>query len=201
MHAGKSLLCGALLALLSSCGAPPPDANTLSSEIYALGEQSRWADTMPMAKALVLAYPEAAGAHYLLGKAYLHRAEPHLVQATGEFKTALAIQQRTGRQDAAPWAKTKGEFLLAVHRDLALVHFRWIHTAMSANLPADMIRAKLLAAKEQVDAGIRQDPNDSFLNEMRTTIEEYLAGPFKEPTTPQSPPQSPPPGQAPGSAA
>lgn len=166
-------------AVFPGCGAPPPDADALAGAIYAMGGQSKWAETMPMAKALALAYPGAAGAHYLLGKAYLHRAEPHLVQATGEFRTALAIQQRTGRQDAAPWAKTQGEFLLALHRDLALVHFRWIHTAMQSNLPAEAIRAKLLAAKEQVDAGLKQDPNDSFLNEMRVTIDEYLSGPYK----------------------
>lgn len=174
-----AVLVTAITMIFSACGKPGPDADAMAAEIYALGQQSKWAETMPMAKELALAYPGHAGAHYLLGKAYLHRAEPHLVQATGEFKTALSLQQRTGKHDAAPWAKTESEFLLAVHRDLALVHFRWIREAMGLNLPTEAIRAKLLAAKEQVDAGLAQDPNDSFLNEMRVTIDEYLAGPFK----------------------
>lgn len=170
----------AVVLLLAGCGAPPPDAAALGARIHAMGERDQWAEALPLAKELALAYPGHAGAHYLLGKAYLHRPEPFLGQALGELRTALRITKRTG-ETQAPWAAGDDNFLLGVYRGLALVHFRWIREAMGVNAPSGLIRARLLQAKTEVESGLQIDPTDSFLLEMRATIDEYLAGPFKDP--------------------
>jgi hypothetical protein len=171
-----ALAATALLGI--GCSPSRPDAATFSAEIYRLGESGKWGDAMTRAKQLALAYPEQAGAHYLLGKAYLHRPEPHLVQAEGELKTASALLARNGKLDAVAWG-TEPEFELALRRDLALVDFRWIREAMRFNLPATEIRNKLIEARAHVEAGLKIDPEDAFLGEMRGTIEKYLTGPFK----------------------
>ena len=168
----------------SGCGSPPPDPVQEAQRIYALGTAEKWPDTMAPAKQYALAYPEYTGAHYLLGKAYLHRAEPHLVQAEGELKTAQALLARTARLDGVPWTESKDQYALAIHRDLALVDFRWIREAMRFRLPVNEIRDKLLEAKAEVEAGLKLDPKDSFLGEMKTTVDEYLTGPFKATDTP-----------------
>lgn len=175
---------------LVGCTAEKPDGRALAGQVLAMGKAGNWAAAMPLAKQLALAYPEAPGAHYLLGKTYLHNASPHLVQAEGEFRTALAMFHRGGAM-MVPWADAEDNetFELVVRRDLALVSFRWIREAMRLNLPAAAIRDRLLDAKSQVDAALKLGPGDGFLNEMRTTIDEYLAGPFKDipPPVPVSP--------------
>lgn len=178
--------------LLAGCAAEKPDPAVVGGQVLAMGKAGNWAAAMPLAKRLALAYPEAPGAHYLLGKTYLHSASPHLVQAEGEFRTALAMLQRGGTL-VVPWADAEAEepLELVVRRDLALVSFRWIREAMRMNFPAAAIRERLIEAKSQVDAALKLSPGDGFLTEMRTTIDEYLAGPFKDIPPPEPPAVTP----------
>lgn len=193
MHKQLAITMAAAVAAIafSGCGSPPPDPAQEAARIYQLGTAEKWPETMAPAKAYALAYPEHTGAHYLLGKAYLHRAEPHLVQAEGELKTAQALLARTERLDGVPWTESKEQYALQIHRDLALVDFRWIREAMRFRLPVNQIRDKLLEAKAEVEAGLKLDPKDSFLGEMKTTVDEYLSGPFKAQEAPPAPPASP----------
>lgn len=185
----RTVALGATVAMLfmGGCGAPPPPANAMAADVLALGKENRWPEAMPLAKHLVLAWPDAPGGHYLLGKAYLHRPDPQLLHAEGEFKTALALHRRSGSLDAV-LEPNANAFLLALYRDLALVDFRWIREAMGFNLPPAVIRDKLLEARQHVEKGLAINPQDSFLLEMQTTVREYLDGPFKNVPT-LTPPQ------------
>lgn len=173
----------ATLGVASGCGGPVKAPSVRATEIYTMGEKGSWADTMLMAKAYAQANADDPVAHYLLGKAYLHRAEPHLAQAEGEFKTARALISREGDAAAVAWERPES-FTLALDRDLALVAFRWIREAMRFGVEPAQIRAKLLEAQHYVDAGLKADPKDSFLGEMKGTIETYLSGPYRQAPTP-----------------
>lgn len=176
------------LLLLGGCGAVPQAADTMANAVMDLGKANRWSDAMPLAKDLVIAYPGAPGAHYLLGKAYLHRPDPQLLQAEGEFKTALALHQRNGSL-VAVLEPDANAFALALFRDLALVDFRWIREAMGFNLPPAAIRDKLLEAQANVEKGLAINPEEPFLLEMQSTVRDYLDGPFK--SAPSSTPPTP----------
>jgi len=174
----RAMVFAAALVLLAGCGVTPPTAGELANTVMELGKANRWADAMPLAKQLVLAYPDAPGGHYLLGKAYLHRPDPQLLHAEGEFETALALFERTQSLDAVLESNADA-FALALYRDLALVDFRWIREAMGFNLPPTLIRDKLLEAKANVEKGLKINPQEAFLLEMQTTVHDYLEGPFK----------------------
>lgn len=182
--AGAGLYAAALV-LLAGCGPTIAPVGEMANAVMELGKQNRWADAMPLAKQLVLAYPDAPGGHYLLGKAYLHRPDPQLNQAEGEFKTALALFERSNSLDAV-LEPSADAFALALYRDLALVDFRWIREAMGFNLPAGLIRDKLIEARGHVEKGLKINPAEAFLLEMQTTVQEYLEGPFKN--LPAAPP-------------
>ena len=178
-HAPMAAALAAIVFLAPGCGAPKPVATEISARIYKMGEAGDWAGAMPLATQFALAWPRDPAAHYLLGKAYLHSAVPALAQADGEFLTAQSLLGRKDSLASVMWA-TSEEFRLAIHRDLALVDFRWIREAMRLNFPPQAIHARLIQARGHVEAGLKLSPSDASLKQMHATIDEYLAGPYQD---------------------
>jgi len=179
----SGLLALAAAALAQGCARPaPPEA--LAAAVWTQGQENRWGEAMPQAKACVLARPDDAGAHYLLAKCYLNRPDPHLNQAEGELRFALALFERTGSPGLVE-DLVEGSFEAALHRDLALTCLRWAREGIRLRLPPDAILAKLRESRDHVGRGLAIDPQNKFLNELKEELDGITSGEGKPPAVAQ----------------
>jgi len=167
---------GAAVALLAAfapgCRAQP-DASLLA-EAWALGDEHRWAEAVPLLKTWLLDHPESVAGHFLYGQAYLHVSAPRFAVAIGQFRLARALADaQDGLGDIAGFLDQR-TFRVTYHQKLALAHLRMAYEGMNMRFPDHLIRRQLELSLEEVEAGLALDPDQAFLLEMEETLREEL---------------------------
>lgn len=170
----------------TGCAPSPPDDSVLA-EAWALGAESRWPEAVPLLKAWLQANPESVAGHFLYGQAYLHVREPRFSVAIGEFRLAKSLVRRAGGLGDLEAFMTESEFEVAFHEKLALAHLRMAYEGIRMGFPDRLIRQQLELSLEETQAGLKLDPQRSFLLELEETLVEELAVPATPPGTPRRP--------------
>lgn len=176
-------LCPALLPVLlvlhPGC-APTSDRDADFEVAHARAKAGDWATAMTETKALLLTHPDFGPAHFLLGQCYLYGQPPNLVQAQGELRTAWEIFRRD--KTFAPWEDdmTRDEYALKLHTVMAAMHMRWISEALQAGVPFDTIQRRVEdELKPHIHTGLKLDPENPFMKELKITVDRLLADGLK----------------------
>lgn len=161
-----------LAAAMGACGQRGQETPLLRA--HQLGEQYRWGEAMPFAKAHLTAHPGDPAGHYLLGRCYLHAPQPYLVMAEGELRTALHGFQRTRSVGGLAPYMSPAQFEAAIYRELARTDLRRAHEAITLNFAPAFIRMHLQRAFDAVQTGRAINPEDAILREMEETLSALL---------------------------
>lgn len=164
--------------------APKPPEEAVLAEAWALGQENRWAEAVPLLKGWLQAYPESVGGHFLYGQAYLHVPEPRFSVAIGEFRLAKALADRDESIGDLASLMTAEDFEVAFHEKLALAHLRMAYEGIRMEFPDRLIRQQLELSLEETQAGLELAPTRGFLLELEETLLEELAVPERPPGLP-----------------
>lgn len=162
-----------LLAAASlSCGARTgPD--TLE-QAHALFDRMQFAEALPLAKAYLAGHPDDASAHWLLGACYRNSAPSWLTVAEGEFATALALFEASGRRGGLRRFGSDEAFVMQVHRGRALVGMQWMLEAMDRGMQPLYVGRLAEEALRHVERALEYAPDDPELAGMRETLRDLL---------------------------
>jgi len=163
-----------------------PHPESLLHDAYDKSTRYDWAGITQTAKRYLLEQPRDDAGHFMLGQAYLHRGSPYFTLAEGELQTALAIALADKEKAGASLRSylTASEFLGAVHRELALVHLRWVRDAAELGVPQSLIEPRLEKVRDHVERGLGYDPESNFLRELESTLND-LSHPAPSPVKPE----------------
>ncbi len=163
-----------LLACLALGACRGADDRALMAQACALGEEYRWEEAEPLLKRYLLAHPDDASAHFLLGRCYMHRLDPWLANADGEYRTARQLLRRTGTPGYLEEKQPPAQFEATVYREMARVHMRRSREAFTLGVPEAVVQPELGRALEDVERGLALDPDSESLKEMQEALKTYV---------------------------
>lgn len=151
------------------------DLDTAFQNALAQAREGHWDTAMTDTKAILLDYPTAGAAHFLLGQCYLYGDKVNLVQSQGELRTAWEIFRRD--KTYAPWEKefTPEQYEMKLHTVMAAMHMRWISEALALGAPFPLIRQRIEdELKPHIWKGLKLDPDNPFMKNLDATVKEML---------------------------
>jgi hypothetical protein len=164
----------ALCVLAAGCGGESEPHPAVLIRALEHGLKHEWDAAQPLIREYLLGHPEDAGAHWLWGCAHLHRKQPWMSIADGEFETALALLRKSGDPGAIRHVVSAGRFEGMIYEKKALIHMRLAHEILAHTMPEHMVRPHLQKALVLVRKGRNADPASRKLREMEETLEKSL---------------------------
>jgi hypothetical protein len=171
LTAGLFLLCGGVS--LVGCSAPAEPTRTMA-KIFTDGDQQDWRALQPTLKAHLLQSPNDALGHFLYGLSFLHGADPQLTFAEGEFLTSLNLLDEEDAPLTELGDMERNEFAGLVHQKIALAYMRGCYEARRMGLPQNYGRNLLVKANDQVERGLKANPESGHLLEYSEYLREEL---------------------------
>lgn len=157
----------AVAALACACTSEAPDPG---ARAYALLKEGQWNEAAEAAKQLLLARPNDAAAHFILGRCYLNGPQFYPAAAAGELNIALELFNQNGRNSPIDEYDDK-YFELRCHLELAKVYLRRYYELAGHGAPEWMLKEPRREMKRQAEAAEKIAPDSEDVHELKAIIE------------------------------
>jgi tetratricopeptide (TPR) repeat protein len=166
------------------CGAP---AHNLLEEADSMLRDQQYEEAEKTIKQHLLANPNDAGGHFLLGRVYSYPDdERYLVLAEGEFRTALFYFEQSGKKNPIPRFEDPTYFELITHIEIAKIYLRQLDILFELKAPLYSIRNRLKAMRDELNEAREVDPDAPDLKHFESIYEELAEQIGEGPSDPPS---------------